>query len=130
MCCGCLWGLTAVIRVLRARLRLLLRGAIRKGAGEPEAAREMPDPFAPADQGAAERLGLEPGQSSAIRGGEGTRRGRGWRPGSATRSAASRTRPDERQDAGEDIAELAPAPRIDEPPGPLHRIPQRLRRPD
>jgi hypothetical protein len=42
--------------------------------------------------------------------------------------APSRTRPNERQDAREDVAELAPAPRIDEPPGSLHRVPERLRR--
>jgi hypothetical protein len=39
------------------------------------------------------------------------------------RSAANRTRLDERQDAREDVAELAPAPRIDEPPSSLHRVP-------
>jgi hypothetical protein len=51
-------------------------------------------------------------------------------PGSAARSAASRTRSNERQDAREDPAELAPAPRIDEPSNSLHRVPQRFRRPD
>ena len=46
------------------------------------------------------------------------------------RSAANRTRLNERQDVREDVAELAPAPRIDEPPSSLHRVPQRLRRPN
>src|SRR5262249_40185992 len=45
-------------------------------------------------------------------------------------SAANRTRPNERQDAREDVAELAPAPRIYEPSSSLHRVPQRLRRPN
>jgi hypothetical protein len=45
-------------------------------------------------------------------------------------SAANRTRPNERQDAREDVAELASAPRIDEPPSSLHRVPERLRRPN
>jgi hypothetical protein len=45
-------------------------------------------------------------------------------------SAVNRTQPNERQDAGEDVAELASAPRIDEPPSSLHRVPERLRRPN
>ena len=46
------------------------------------------------------------------------------------RSAANRTRPNERQDAREDVAELVPAPRIDKPPSSLHRVPERFRRPN
>jgi hypothetical protein len=45
-------------------------------------------------------------------------------------SAAHRTRPNERQDAREDVAELAPAPRVDEPPGSLHRVLEGLRGPN
>ena len=45
-------------------------------------------------------------------------------------SVANRTRPNERQDAREDVAELASAPRIDEPPSSPHRVPERLCRPD
>ena len=43
-------------------------------------------------------------------------------------SAANRTLPNKRQDAWEDVAELASAPRIDEPSNPLHCVPERLRR--
>jgi hypothetical protein len=45
-------------------------------------------------------------------------------------SAANRTRPNERQDTREDVAELASAPRINEPPSSLHRVPERLCRPN
>jgi hypothetical protein len=45
-------------------------------------------------------------------------------------SAASRTRLHERQDAREHVAEFSPAPRIDEPSGSLHRVPQGFRRPN
>jgi len=38
--------------------------------------------------------------------------------------------PDEPQDAGEDVAELPTAPRVDKTSGPLHRVPERFRRPD